>query len=209
MAVEYAAKFDIDKFKQITSDMQILYKAKGVEKQERTLVKVIKDVIPHKITDEVYEAIEVLKDKVTRPRNGKKGKLSKTKKHKRRNINGWSYHIGVWTPKLGKKIVPTANSWNKSVPGIEEFRKVLINCGLLQLVDSLVTTHFPKMAKRYKKVNSDPSAISEIFKTMAVNIDGISKPHVDGLDYDDGMCLVIPLGHYSGKLQCDNVNCSS
>jgi hypothetical protein len=99
---------------------------------------------------------------------------------------------------MGKRIKKTANSFDKNVKGISNFQKVLKASGFLKAVDVLVKNHFPNMCKSYKLVNGDKKAISKVFKTMAVNIDGISKPHIDGLDYDEGMCLVFPFGLYQG-----------
>ena len=105
---------------------------------------------------------------------------------------------------MGKLIIPTANSFDESVNGIEEFQNSLEQLGLHTHIEQLFKNHFLKLYERYKAVNGDKNAINEAFKTMAVNLDGVSKPHVDGLDFDDGMCLVLPFGNYEGNLakQC-------
>lgn len=181
----------------IDCDKQILFKA-DLQPQDRTLVKVLKGDIPDGVVTRVEQAMKKFRRLVKRKKNGQKKK--KFTKHARKRINNWSYHVGVWTTQGGTTIVPTAASSNEKVNGIEEFRQALVDCGLLTLVDQLTSKHFRHMALAYKSVNNDPKAITRVFKTMAINMDGISQPHVDGLDYDDGMCLVIPFGNYEGVL---------
>jgi hypothetical protein len=93
--------------------------------------------------------------------------------------------------------VPTTNSFNNSVKGIEEFQQTLKGLGLHSEIERTFKNHFD-LYLQYKAVNGDKNAINKAFKTMAVNIDGVSKPHIDGLDFDDGMCLVLPFGNYEG-----------
>lgn len=185
-AEERAAQFNTAQFHGITGDFRILYSRKKTVDQQRTLVKVIKNAIPSNVYQAVYEAFKRLI-------------AQKPKKHRRRGINFWSYHIGCWTPRFGKLIIPTANSFDKSVNGIEEFQKTLKKIGLHKHVEKLFKNHFLALYKRYKAVNGDENAINKVFKTVAINLDGVSKPHIDGLDFDDGLCLVLPFGNYEGN----------
>ena len=183
-AGEYAAKFDIRRFLRIKCDKQVAYHEAGKNLQDRTLIKVLKDELPRQLVTEVYLAI--LKFVNTSPT--KKGRL---------NVNSWAYHLGVWTPRLATMIFPTGDSYN--IEGIDEVRRALLSTGLISMVDTIARRHFPRLAKEYTAVNGDPAAISEVFKTMALNLDGVAAPHIDGLDKEDGMCLVVPLGNYRGK----------
>ncbi len=182
-----ARQFNPSQFQVVRGDFRILFANKGKPEQDRTLVKVIKGAIPEQVSKAVYAAFKALM-------------AHKPRQHRRRGINFWSYHVGCWTPRFGKKIVPTANSFDKIVRGIEEFQKTLRDLGLQTLVEKLFKNHFLNLYRKYKAVNGDKNAINKVYKTMAVNIDGVSRPHIDGLDFDDGMCLVLPFGNYEGKI---------
>ncbi len=178
----------------IDGDIQIMYNDPGVERRERTLIKVVKGAIPTTVINSVQQAMATFKHGLC---TDAYGNPKEPTKHERGGINSWSYHVGAWTPQGGADgIMPTASHWN--IKGMPEFRKDLERSGFFGRVDNLFDSHFRPLQQRYKAVNGDCRAITKTFKTMAVNMEGISMPHIDSQDYGDGMCLVIPFGSYGG-----------
>lgn len=161
-------------------------------KQERTLIKTIKNAVGSKLVKRMNKAISQLK-------TANEPTTEKAKADLARGLtNGWSYHLGSWTPQAGKRIRACAE--NFSLKGIGKFFKAMASKhGLRQKVEGLTRRHFKLMAQRYNEVvDGDPDRITDVFRTMAVNIDGESKPHIDMNDKRDGLCLVMPFGEFSG-----------
>ena len=182
------SRYNINNFPVLDGDYKVLIPGVGSE-ERRTLIKVVKRALNERLVRRMTKGIKTIKDLNKMPRGEKK---------KRERVISWSYHIGSWTPMLNTQIVATAMS--SQLKGIEQFMKKMVGQrGLRRKVEGLVCKHFPDMAARYTAVTrDDPDSITSIFRTVAINIDGESKPHVDSKDYDDGFCLVMPFGSYEG-----------